>query len=55
MYNYIIIKSSFMVDTPILQRFLQVWGFFCETTSPKAKRIGLGKLMRLAENKRSAV
>jgi len=33
-----------MVDTPILQRFLQVWGFFCETTSPKAKRIGLGKL-----------
>jgi len=29
---------------PIWQRLLQVWGFFFETTIPKAEHVGIGKL-----------
>jgi hypothetical protein len=44
-----------MADPHLAETLASVGFFYCETTIPKAKRIGIGKLMRLSENKRSAV
>lgn len=54
MYDYKLEKAR-LWWTPHLAEILTSVGFFCETTSPKAKRIGIGKLNNPAAKRRGIV